>query len=65
MDGAKLIHREDDCEKAIRQRLHAYDEQTGPVLDWFGPGVRRVDGSRAPAEVAAEIETKMTAAYAR
>jgi adenylate kinase len=61
-DGAKLIHREDDCETAIRQRLRAYDEQTGPVLDWFGPAhVRRVDGSRPPVEVAADIEKSMQA----
>jgi adenylate kinase len=59
-DGAKLIHREDDCETSIRERLHAYDELTGPVLEWFGPArVRRVDGSRAPSEVAAEIDRKM------
>jgi adenylate kinase len=56
-DGAELIHREDDCETAIRQRLRAYDELTGPVLDWFGERhVRRVDGSTAPAAVAAQIE---------
>jgi adenylate kinase len=59
-DGAKLIHREDDCETSIRQRLQAYDDQTGPVLDWFGPArVRRVDGSRAPEEVAAEIDKQI------
>lgn len=56
-DGAALIHREDDCETAIRQRLRAYDEQTGPVLDWFGDGhVIRVDGSVTPSDVSAEIE---------
>jgi adenylate kinase len=55
-DGCALIHREDDYEGAIRQRLNAYEEQTGPVLEWFGrPQVRRVDGSRAPAEVSARI----------
>jgi adenylate kinase len=60
-DGVTLIHREDDCETAIRQRLRAYDRQTGPVLEWFGSGrVRRVNGSRAPEEVAAEIEKKLT-----
>jgi adenylate kinase len=64
-DGAKLIHREDDCEISIRERLRAYDEQTGPVLEWFGPArVCRVDGSRAPEQVAAEIEKKLTMVYA-
>ena len=56
-DGTALIHREDDCETVIRQRLQAYDEQTGPVLAWFGEQrVRRVDGSLAPAAVSAEVE---------
>jgi len=61
-DGAALIHREDDYETAIRQRLHAYDELTGPVLEWFGPArVCRVDGSRAPEEVTAQIEQAIPA----
>jgi adenylate kinase len=56
-DGAKLIHREDDCETAIRQRLQAYDDQTGPVLGWYGDGqVIRVDGRAKPVNVSAEIE---------
>jgi adenylate kinase len=60
-DGASLVHREDDCEMAIRQRLRAYEEQTGPVLDWFGPGhVVRVDGSRPPDEVATKIEESLS-----
>jgi adenylate kinase len=55
-DGARLIHREDDCETAIRQRLEAYHEQTNPVLDWYDGNVRRVDGRATPVEVSAEIE---------
>jgi adenylate kinase len=59
-DAARLIHREDDCETAIRQRLQAYDEQTGPVLDWYGKSfVRRVDGSAKPVEIAARIERQL------
>jgi adenylate kinase len=56
-DGAALIHREDDCESVIRQRLQAYEEQTGPVLDSFGAArVKRVDGGLPPAEVSAQVE---------
>ncbi|HEX6972557.1 MAG TPA: adenylate kinase [Limnochordia bacterium] len=56
-DGATLIHREDDCETAIRQRLDAYENQTGPVLGWYGGGqVIRVDGRAKPVEVSAHIE---------
>jgi adenylate kinase len=56
-DGATLIHREDDCETAIRQRLDAYENQTGPVLGWYGAGqVIRVDGRLKPVEVSGQIE---------
>lgn len=56
-DAAELIARADDQEATIRQRLKAYDEQTGPVLDWYGPSVtRKVDGSMKPAEVAKAVE---------
>jgi adenylate kinase len=56
-DGASLVVRDDDCETTIRERLLAYQEQTDPVLEWFGGSlVRRVDGSRPVMEVAAEIE---------
>jgi len=56
-DGAALAKREDDCERAIRERLRAYTVQTGPVLEWFGePSVRRVDGTSSPGQVAEQIE---------
>ncbi|HLH16681.1 MAG TPA: nucleoside monophosphate kinase [Bryobacteraceae bacterium] len=55
-DGAVLIAREDDDHHVIRERLHAYARQTGPVLDWYGPSrVIRVDGSPEPQAVAAAI----------
>jgi adenylate kinase len=56
-DGAGLIARADDQEATIRQRLKAYDEQTGPILNWYGPSVvRKVDGAMKPAEVAKAVE---------
>jgi adenylate kinase len=56
-DAAELIARADDQEATIRQRLKAYDEQTGPVLDWYGPSVtRKVDGGMKPEEVAKAVE---------
>jgi adenylate kinase len=62
-DGTSLIHREDDCESVIRQRLQAYDEQTGPVLDWFGQTrVKRVDGGLPPVEVSAQVERALLGA---
>lgn len=55
-DGAELLTREDDREEVIRQRLKAYQELTGPVLDWFQNHVRTVDGSLAADQVSQAIE---------
>lgn len=56
-DGAELITRQDDHEAVIRQRLHAYQQLTGPVLEWYGArAVRRLDGAAAPEAVARAVE---------
>jgi adenylate kinase len=33
--GAEVRRRADDTEEAVTRRLTLYDEQTGPLLDWF------------------------------
>jgi adenylate kinase len=56
-DGAPLLTRDDDSEPVIRRRLQAYQEQTGPVLDWYGKSVvQTVDGEASPDEVRRAIE---------
>jgi adenylate kinase len=35
LDGTKLVTREDDRESVIRERLHEYDVQTVPILNYF------------------------------
>ena len=56
-DGAELITREDDREQVIRERLHAYQEQTGPILKYYSAGlVHKVDAAATPDHVAKEIE---------
>lgn len=35
LDGATLVTREDDRESVIRERLHEYDRQTVPILEFF------------------------------
>lgn len=56
-DGAKLVVRDDDQEQVIRQRLRAYEDQTLPILQYYGAGmVHRVDGAAAPAQVTRAIE---------
>jgi adenylate kinase len=65
-DGMSLLRREDDTEDTILDRIRAYHEQTGPILDWFGESmVRRIDGSLPPAEVAERIERSILTPAAR
>jgi adenylate kinase len=61
-DGSGLITREDDQESVIRDRLHAYSQLTGPILDWYGPArVHTVDGAQPMDQVARAIEQAVIA----
>jgi len=61
-DGSVLLTREDDRESVIRQRLAAYREQTGPVLNWYSSGaVITVDGGQAAVAVSWDIEQALVA----
>jgi adenylate kinase len=56
-DGATLSVRDDDRESVIRQRLRAYEQQTAPVLAWYGAAaISQIDGSLAPTEVTEKID---------
>jgi len=56
-DHAPLLIRDDDCEAVIRRRLAAYQEQTNPILWWYGTNVvHTVDGDLAPEKVRSAIE---------
>jgi adenylate kinase len=35
VDGSELIHRPDDSEAVIGERLHAYDRQTQPLVEYY------------------------------
>jgi adenylate kinase len=52
-DGGELIHRPDDREQIIAERLAAYEGQTRPLVDFYRErGVLQdVDGMAAPAAV--------------
>jgi adenylate kinase len=50
-DGAPLVTREDDRESVVRERLHEYDVQTRPILNYFreaGIPMFEIDGAAAP-----------------
>jgi len=67
VDGSKLVTRNDDREEVIRERLHAYEQQTRPVADYYEREGRlvSVDGSSAAEQVFErifrEIETRRPA----
>ena len=57
LDGAKLVTREDDRESVIRERLHQYEEQTRPLLNYFqqvGVPMFEINGAGPPPERIAE-----------
>jgi adenylate kinase len=52
-DGSRLIQRDDDKPDVVLKRLEVYHEQTAPLVDYYDERglLRRVDGTRPPAEV--------------
>ncbi len=55
--AARLVHRKDDTEEAIQQRLVKYHGETAPIVPLYeAQGVlRRVDGVGTPDEVTARL----------
>ena len=62
--GGELIHREDDSEEAVRNRLDVFEENTAPVIEHYrdDDGFVEVDGEQSLddvwADVKAAIESK-------
>lgn len=57
VDGGKLLQRADDREEAIEQRLHAYEQLTRPLVDYYRERrlLTAVDGNRSPEAITEEI----------
>src|SRR5262249_35687685 len=55
--GGQITQRDDDRPEVVRQRLTVYHDQTRPLLDFYAQTglLRRVNASRAPAEIAREV----------
>jgi adenylate kinase len=56
-DGGKLLHRADDNEATIRQRLAAYEKQTSPLIDYYRQKslLHDVDGNKEPELIAKDL----------
>ena len=59
--GEKLIHRNDDKEEVVTQRLRAYKEQTAPLIEYYRKKniLFELDGCGSPAEVFSRIQDLM------
>jgi adenylate kinase len=59
LDGENLVVRDDDGESVIRERLHTYEKQTQPLLEFFREQGRRLvevnAGVDAPESVSQKI----------
>jgi adenylate kinase len=55
--GGRVVQRDDDTEDAVRRRLDLYEQQTRPLLDFYGAQGRlvTVDGQGWPDEVFAAL----------
>lgn len=56
--GDALVHRADDDERVVRERLKIHAEQTRPLVDYYRarPTFRMVNGAQPPDQVARELE---------
>ena len=57
--GEKLIHRNDDREEVVKQRLKAYREQTEPLIDYYREKniLFEIDGCGSPEKVFARLQS--------
>jgi len=53
--GEALVHRKDDTEEALRNRLNAFHTQTKPVLDHYKGIVRDIDATKSIKEVYEQV----------
>lgn len=66
VDGMPLMRREDDTEEVVEARLRAFDQATGPLLDYYSRrNLCRVDGNLPPEEVHRQIERVLQPALSR
>ena len=56
--GGPLVHRYDDEDGVVRERLRVYHRQTAPIVDFYDgrPSFRRIDGNQPPDVVTAAMD---------
>ena len=58
--NGELFQREDDKPEAIKKRLHIYETETKPLLDFYKDKLISINGEQPIAEIAKEIMNKLT-----
>lgn len=55
--GGKLIHREDDYEETVKERLSVYEHKTAPLISYYTEKglLKKIDGDKSVNEVFGEI----------
>lgn len=59
--GAQLVQRADDTEETVKNRLAVYNEQTRPLIAYYGENVKTVNGSLPEEAVFEEIVSVLEA----
>tara|TARA_B100000686_G_C16792908_1_gene980054 strand:+ start:3255 stop:3878 length:624 start_codon:yes stop_codon:yes gene_type:complete len=59
---SRLVHRKDDTEETVRNRLIAYHEQTKPLGDWYANRgiLTEIDGTGSIQEVGASVKEALS-----
>lgn len=53
--GSKLVQRADDTEETVKNRLAVYNEQTKPLIAYYGENDKTVNGNLSAEAVFEEI----------
>lgn len=56
--GSLLVHRKDDSDAVVVERLKVYHQQTRPIVEFYRsrPSFRKIDGNQAPDVVTAAMD---------
>ena len=56
--GGALVHRKDDVDAVVLERLKVYQQQTRPIVEFYRsrPSFRKIDGNQAPDVVTAAMD---------
>jgi len=62
--GGRLVHRTDDNQAVVLERLKVYHRQSEPLVEYYRvrPTFRSIDGAQAPDRVAADLAAAIAAA---